>query len=122
MPLIRMEMVPPHVRAPRALLLGYSCDILPVENPERLLERLNFLFPPSHPVLVAHASIHAGGLKLVKVSEGGIQLLLGSLQVSLSGGQCLLLVLFFFASLCSTSFVFAALSTLESVMNESYSF
>merc|ERR1719171_752558 len=67
-------------------------DVLPVQDTERLLERLDLLLAARHAVLVAHASVHARRLELVVVRKSRVELLLRALQVRLLRSQRRLLV------------------------------
>merc|ERR1719261_1240386 len=67
-------------------------DVLPVEDPQCLLQRLDLLLAARDTVLVAHARVHAGRLQLVVVRESCVELLLRALKISLLRRQRGLLV------------------------------
>merc|ERR1719263_859278 len=68
-------------------------NILPVENAEGLLQGLDLLLATCNTVLVALTCINAGWLQLFVVRKRCIQLLLGSIQISLGLLKSLLVVL-----------------------------
>merc|ERR1719335_716319 len=70
-----------------------SGNVLTIEDAEGFLERLDLLLPPRHAVLVADAGVHAGGLELLVVRQGGVKLLLRAVKVRLLLLEGLLLVL-----------------------------
>merc|ERR1719336_469640 len=70
-----------------------SCDVLTVQDLERLLQRLDFFLSPRHPVVVADTRINARRLQLVVIRQRSVQLLLRALQVRLLKHQSLLLIL-----------------------------
>mmetsp|Transcript_94461 Transcript_94461/g.262832 ORF Transcript_94461/g.262832 Transcript_94461/m.262832 type:complete len:437 (-) Transcript_94461:507-1817(-) len=72
-----------------------SGQVLSVEDPEGLLQRLDLGLAPRHAVLVAHAGVDARGLELVEVRECGVKLLLRPLQVLPLDCEGLRLVLLF---------------------------
>merc|ERR1719160_2051608 len=68
-------------------------NILPVKNAEGLLQRLDLLLTTCNTVLIALTCINAGWLQLFVVCKRCVQLLLGSIQISLSLLKSLLVVL-----------------------------
>merc|ERR1719213_998983 len=70
-----------------------SCNVLPIEDAECLLQRLDLLLAACNTVLVADTSVHTGWLQLLVVRQCGIKLLLRAIKVSLLLLKSLLLVL-----------------------------
>merc|ERR1719311_678830 len=68
-------------------------DILPAENSECLLQGSDLLLPSGLPLLVGHRLGDAGGLQLLEVGHGLVQLPLGHLQVICLLDLCSFLVL-----------------------------
>merc|ERR1719313_2792389 len=76
-----------------ATLHSGSGNVLAVKNAECLLQRLNLLLAPSNTVLIAHARVHTGWLKLLVISKRCVKLLLGAVKVRLLLLERLLLIL-----------------------------
>mmetsp|Transcript_29540 Transcript_29540/g.84861 ORF Transcript_29540/g.84861 Transcript_29540/m.84861 type:complete len:389 (-) Transcript_29540:1064-2230(-) len=87
---------PPPVSTESLVLCSSSSsgrNVFAVEDPQRLLQRLNLLLAAGDAVVVAHTRVHARGLELVEVGERGVELLLGALEVRGLDGVRLRLVL-----------------------------